>query len=180
MTTIVFVAPKSAWRRALATETRAAADAGHRVRLVAEEGPAWEETPLDPRVEVVWTGATAVRAPESAAVALLLNRLPLGVLRRAGRGPLRGPAARAAARWRRAVLAPLTRRRWPQTKALREAHRLAAVTAALADGDFDWIVLHEPQAVELGVHWLPALLEARPDLVTTFSFEPRAEAPSGR
>jgi hypothetical protein len=173
--TVVFVAPKSVWRQALATETRAALDAGHRVRLLAEEGPDWDETPLDERVEVQWSGATAVVAPEPALVAIMLNRIPLGVLRRVGRGPLRRPAEAAAAWWRRTVLAPSTRRRKARTRALRDAHRRAFLAAALADGDFDWIVLHEPQAVELGVDWLPALLDARPGLVTTFSFEPRTE-----
>ncbi|GAA1682965.1 hypothetical protein GCM10009830_32700 [Glycomyces endophyticus] len=173
---VLFVAPRSAWRQALATETRAACDAGHRVRVVAEEHPDWDLAPLDPRVEVRWTGATAVSAPEPAFVALSLRRVPLAVLRRLGRGPLRGPAQRASGWWRRTVLGPLKRRRWPETQALREAHRRAAVAAAVAEGGFDWLVLHEPQAVELGADWLPAILDARPGLVTTFSFEPRAEA----
>ncbi|RRR97683.1 hypothetical protein [Glycomyces terrestris] len=170
--TVLFVAPKSAWRRALAAETRAAADAGHRVRLLAEEHPDWELTPLDERVEVAWTGASEIRAPEPTFVAIVLRRIPLAILRRLGRGPLRG----LPSWWRRTVLGPITRRRWPQTQALREAHRRAAVEAVLAEGDFDWLVLHEPQAVELSAAALPALLEARPDLVTTFSFETRAEA----
>ncbi|PRY58905.1 hypothetical protein [Glycomyces artemisiae] len=173
---IVFVAPKSAWRQALAAESRAAADAGHAVRVVAEENPDWDLTPLDERVEVRWTGATKVSAPEPAFIAVFLRKIPLGVLRAVGRGPLHGPADRLSRWWRRTVLGPLKRRRWPETKRLREAHRRDAVAAAVAAGDFDWLVLHEPQAVELGVHWLPRLLDERPELVTTFSFEPRAEA----
>jgi hypothetical protein len=169
---VLFVAPRSAWRQALASETRAAADAGHRVLLLAEEDPDWELTPLDERVEVTWTGASEVRAPEPAFVAVFLRRIPLAVLRRVDRGPLSG----ASGWWRRTVLGPITRRRWPATQALREVRRREAVEAALEAGGFDWLVLHEPQAVELSTGALPALLDARPDLVTTFSFETRAEA----
>ncbi|MEU5874837.1 hypothetical protein AB0A73_25155 [Glycomyces sp. NPDC047369] len=177
---IVFVAPKSAWRQALAAESCAAADAGHAVRVVAEEGPDWDLTPLDPRVEVRWTGATAVSAPEPAFTAVFLRRIPLGALRVLGRGPLRGPADGLSRWWRRTVLGPLKKRRWPETKRLREAHRRDAVAAAVGEWEFDWLVLHEPQAVELGADWLPRLLDERPELVTTFSFEPRAEAARAR
>ncbi|MFC3492410.1 hypothetical protein [Glycomyces rhizosphaerae] len=168
---IVFVAPKSAWRDALAAETRAAADAGHRVRVVAED---WEGSGLDARVETRWIGAKAVEFPESLLVRLFLRRLPLGALRRIGRGPLRGPAERVSRAWRRTFLGPLKRRRNPRTEAMREQHRIARVRQALDDWEPDWIVLHEPLAVELGVHCLPALLDARPDLKTTFSFETRS------
>lgn len=173
---IVFVAPRSAWRQALAAETRAAAADGHQVRLIAEDGPGWEEHPLDERVEIRWIGARDVQVPEPKAIEIFLRRIPLGLLRRLGRGPLRGPADRVAGKWRRAVLGPLKRRRLPGTEALRERHRIDRVGEALAEWRPDWIVLHEPQAVELGVHWLPGLLDARADLRTTFSYEPRAEA----
>jgi len=172
---LVFVAPRSAWRQALAAETRAAADAGHRVRVIAEDHPDWESAPIDARVEVRWIGAVDLQAPESRFVRVCLRRIPLELLRRLGRGPLRGPAGSASRRWRRMVLGPLKRRRRPQTEALRAARRLARVQEALADWEPDWIVLHEPHAIELGVRCLPPLLDARPDLVTTFSFEPRAE-----
>ncbi|WP_335986364.1 hypothetical protein [Glycomyces sp. MUSA5-2] len=175
MSTIVFVAPISLWRRALATETRAAADAGHRVRLIAEEHPDWHLTPLDERVEVVWTNATSVYAKESPLAELLYVRLPLGLLRRAARGPLRRRARKAARRWRRKVVEPRARLRGPRGKALREAYRVRFLKAALADADYDWIVFHEPQAVELTAEWLPAFLEARPRIATSFSFEPQAE-----
>lgn len=168
---IVFVAPKSAWRDALAAETRAAADAGHRVRVIAE---GWDGSMLDARVEVRWIGAKAVEFPESPLVRVFLRRLPLGLLRRIGRGPLRGPAERVSRKWRRTFLGPLKRRRNPRTEIMREQHRIARVRQALDDWEPDWIVLHEPLAVELGVHYLPALLDARPDLTTTFSYETRS------
>ncbi|MEU6246330.1 hypothetical protein [Glycomyces sp. NPDC047010] len=176
----MFVAPKSAWRQALAAESRAAADAGHAVSVIAEESPEWDATPIDPRVQVRWTGSSRISAPEPKATALFLRKIPLGALRVVGRGPLRGPADGLSRWWRRTVLGPLKRRRWPETKRLREAHRRTAVAAAVAEAEFDWLVLHEPQAVELGVDWLPRLLDERPELVTTFSFEPRAEAARGR
>jgi hypothetical protein len=173
---IVFVAPKSAWRQALAAETRAAADDGHRVCVIAEENPDWESNPIDGRVEVRWTGASELSAPEPLFVNVFLRRLPLGLLRRIGRGPLRGPADRLTRAWRRRVLGRLKKRRWPLTDRMRTARRIDSVREALADWQPDWIVLHEPQAIELGVHYLPEILDARTDLVTTFSYEPRAEA----
>lgn len=168
---LVFVAPKSAWRDALAAETRAAADDGHQVRVIAED---WAGSDLDARVEVRWIGAKAVEVPESPPVRVFLRRLPLGLLRRVGRGPLRGPAERVSRAWRRTFLGPLKRRRSPRTEAMRERHRIARVRQALHDWEPDWIVLHEPLAVELGVHYLPELLDARPDLKTTFSYETRS------
>lgn len=172
---VLFVAPKSTWRRALAAETRAALDAGHTVRAVAEEHPDFDLEPLDPRVEVRWTGAGDLSAPEPRLTGLLLRRIPLGTLRRIGRGPLRGPADRLARRWRRAVLDPLQRRRRSRTETRRAECRLERIRTAVADWEPDWIVLHEPAAVELGVHWLPGLLDARPGLTTSFSFEPPPE-----
>lgn len=173
---VLFVAPKSAWRQALAAETRAAADAGHEVRVVAQEHRDFTLAPLDPRVDAHWIAVVEPGEADPLLVDLVLRRLPLGLLRLLGRGPLRGLADRAARRWRRTVLGPIERRRQPELEALREARRTEAVRAALDRWRPDWIVLHEPHAVELAVHWLPELLDARPDLVTTFSFETRADA----
>lgn len=168
---LVFVAPRSVWRKALAAETRAALDAGHTVRVVAEEHPALA---LDPRVEIRWISAAELHTPEPRLERLLLRRIPLGTLRRIGRGPLRRPAGRIARRWKRTVLDPRDKDRRRATEALRVARRIERTAAAVAAWEPDWIVLHEPQAVELAVDWLPAVLDARPDLTTTFSFEPRA------
>jgi hypothetical protein len=173
---IVFVAPRGTWWQGLATETRAAADAGHRVGVVAEHHDTAAAHPLDPRVEVRWIGAQALEAREPLAADLLLNRIPLGLLRRLGRGPLRRPADRAARRLRRRVLDPRRKRRARRTEERRVRHRIACVRAVLAERDPDWIVLHEPHAVEIAAGFLPPILDERPDLVTTFSYEPRAEA----
>jgi hypothetical protein len=168
---LVFVAPRSVWRKALAAETRAALDDGHRVRVIAEEHPGLA---LDPRIEIRWIGANELHTPEPRLQRLLLRRLPLGGLRRIGRGPLRRPAQKVARRWKRSVVDPRDKDRRRTTEALRVARRIERTAAAVGEWEPDWIVLHEPQAVELAVDWLPAVLDARPDLVTTFSYEPRA------
>jgi hypothetical protein len=171
---LLFVAPRSVWRKALDIETRLALDDGHAVRVIAEDHP---ELVLDPRVEVRYIGANELHTPEPRLQRLLLRRLPLGGLRRIGRGPLRRPAQKVARRWKRIVVDPRDKDRRRATEALRVERRIERISAAVAEYDADWIVLHEPQAVELAVDWLPAVLDARPDLTTTFSYEPRAEAP---
>jgi hypothetical protein len=171
---VLFVAPRSVWRKALDYETRLALDDGHTVRVVAEEHPGLQ---LDPRVEIRWISAGELHVPEPRLQGLLLRRLPLGGLRRIGRGPLRRPAKKVARRWKRVVVDPRDKERRRATEALRVERRIERISAAVAEYDADWIVLHEPQAVELAVDWLPAVLDGRPDLATTFSYEPRAEAP---
>lgn len=168
---LLFIAPRSVWRKALDTETRLALDDGHRVRVIVEDHP---ELVLDPRVEVEYIGAGELHTPEPRLQGLLLRRLPLGGLRRIGRGPLRRPAGKAARRWKRTVVDPRDKERRRATEALRTARRTEKTSAAVAEWAPDWIVLHEPQAVELAVDWLPAVLDARPELTTTFSYEPRA------
>lgn len=168
---LLFIAPRSVWRKALALETRLALDEGHTVRVVAEEHPGLA---LDPRVEVRWISAGELHTPEPRLQRLLLRRLPLGGLRRIGRGPLRRPAEKVARRWKRTVIDPRDKERRRATEALRVARRIERISAAVAEYDADWIVLCEPQAVELAVDWLPAVLDAKPGLTTTFSYEPRA------
>jgi hypothetical protein len=169
---LLFVAPRSVWRKALDIETRLALADGHTVRVIAEDHP---ELVLDPRVEVSCIGANELHTPEPRLERLLLRRLPLGGLRRIGRGPLRRPAQKVARRWKRTVVDPRDKERRRATEALRVARRSERTGAAVAEWNPDWIVLHEPQAVELAVDWLPAVLDARPDVTTTFSYEPRAE-----
>ncbi|HEX2143174.1 MAG TPA: hypothetical protein VHG10_01575 [Glycomyces sp.] len=169
---LLFVAPRASRKRAVAIETRRALDDGHRVVLVAEAGANREGWDLDPRVEVEWIGANAIFAPEARSTALLARKLPLGLLRRAGRGPLRGLADKAARRWRRTVVAPIDRRRQIATEAMREAHRLDRVRARLRATEPDWLVLSEPAAVELAVDFVPDLLAARPGTRTTYAYEP--------
>jgi hypothetical protein len=127
---------------------------------------------LDPRVEVEWLDANSLKAAEPRATALLARRLPLGVLRRVGRGPLRRPADQAARRWKRKVVAPLDERRKRETEAMREQHRLDRVRARVRDTEPDWVVLCESAAIELATEFVPALLEARPDTRATYAYEP--------
>ena len=92
---LLFIAPRSVWRKALDTETRLALEDGHHVRVIVEDHP---ELVLDPRVEVEYIGGGELHAPEPRLQGLLLRRFPLGGLRRIGRGPLRRPAGKVARR----------------------------------------------------------------------------------
>lgn len=173
--TIVFLAPLSRRRRAAAVETRWALDAGHHVVLIAEGTPEWEAERLDDRVETVWLAANDLRAERSALVWFLVKRLPLGVLRRLGRGPLRPLAERVDYQWRRHAVRRLERRFKDRTAALRHAHRMERIPAILASIDPDRLVLQEPHALELAVEFLPDLLRDRPDLAVGYDFTPEQE-----
>ena len=170
---VLFLSPSASRKRAVATETRRALEDGHRVVLIAEAGigkQGWED--LDPRVEVDWLDANALSAAESRSTAILARRLPLGLLRRVGRGPLRRPADKAARRWKRRVVQPLDRKRSAATAALREAHQLERIRARIAKDAPDWLVVCEPKALELGVEFIPGLLDERPGTITTYAYEP--------
>ncbi|MCD0443723.1 hypothetical protein LO763_08825 [Glycomyces sp. A-F 0318] len=169
---VLFIAPRAKRKRAVAVETRRALADGHRVLLVAEAGTKRDGWDLDPRVEVAWLRANAIVVPERRSTALLTRRLPLGVLRRLGRGPLRGPAAKAARLWKRIVVNPLKRRRKRATEALREPYRLDRVRDALRSSAPDWLVLCEPSALELAVDFVPDFLAERPRTRTTYAYEP--------
>jgi hypothetical protein len=172
---IVFVAPLAARTRALAVETRRAADSGHRVLLISEQGSAWDGAALDERVATRWIGASGLTARESALVAFAGRKAPLGVLRRIGRGPLRGPAKRAARKWRREVVKDLDKRLKRRTGELRESLRIEQVRTGIREWDADWVVLHEPHALKVSTGFLPGMLDARPQLKTTFFFDEPAE-----
>jgi hypothetical protein len=178
--TIVFLAPLSRRRRAAAVETRWALDAGHRVVLIAEGTPEWDAERLDDRVETVWLAANDLRAAKSAPVWFLVKRLPLGILRRLGRGPLRPLAEKVAYRWRRHAVRPLERRFKDRTAVLRHAHRMERIPAVLAATAPDRLVLHEPHALELAAEFLPGLLRDRPGLVVGYDFTPDQEAAGAR
>ncbi|GAA2127957.1 hypothetical protein [Glycomyces algeriensis] len=170
---LLFLAPAASRKRAVAVETRRAVEDGHRVVLIAEAGirrQGWED--LDPRVEVDWLDANTLSATESPALAVLARRLPLGLLRRLGRGPLRRPADKVARRWERWVVQPLDRRLRAGTTALREARQLERIRARLEYETPDWLVVCEPKALELGIEFLPALLAERPGTITTYAYEP--------
>lgn len=169
---LLFIAPLASRKRAVAVETRRALDDGHRVVLVAEAGVNREGWQLDPRVEVEWLNANALEAPERRSTSVFARRLPLGLLRRIGRGPLRRPADKAARRWKRTVVAPLDERRKRRTEALRDIHRLEWFQARLRATRPDWLVLCEPAAIELATEFVPELIAARPDLRTTYAYEP--------
>lgn len=170
---LLFLAPAASRKRAVAAETRRAVEDGHRVVLIAEAGvgrQGWED--LDPRVEVEWLDANGLTATEPRSTAILARRLPLGLLRRVGRGPLRRPADKAARRWKRHVIRPLDRKRGTATAAMREAYQLERIRARLAKDAPDWLVVCEPKALELGVAFVPGLLAERPGTITTYAYEP--------
>jgi hypothetical protein len=168
---LLFLAPLSSRKRAVAVETRRAVEDGHTVVLIAEAGvnrEGWDD--LDPRVDVEWLSANDLNAPEARSAPLL--RLPLGLLRIVGRGPLRGLAEKVARRWKKHVTNPIDKRRKSETDAMREAHRLDRVRARLAAAEPDWLVLSESAAIELATEFVPDLLAARPDLRATYAYEP--------
>jgi hypothetical protein len=170
---LLFLAPSSARKRAVAAETRRAVEDGHRVVLIAEAGvdkQGWED--LDPRVEVEWLEANSLTAAEPRPTELFAPRLPLGLLRRFGRGPLRRPADKAARRWKRTVVRRLDRRRNLATGAMREAYRLERIRERLRQDAPDWLVVCEPKALELGVEFMPGLFDERPETITTYAYEP--------
>lgn len=170
---LLFLAPAASRKRAVAAETRRAVEDGHRVVLIAEAGidkQGWED--LDPRVEVDWLEANALSATEPRPTAILARRLPLGLLRRIGRGPLRRPADKVARRWKRRVVQPLDRKRNTATTAMREAYQLERIRARLQEDTPDWLVVCEPKALELGVEFVPGLLDERPGTITTYAYEP--------
>jgi hypothetical protein len=169
---IVFIAPLAARTRAIEVETRRAVEDGHRVLLVAEGGPRWLDRALDARVETAWLEALPLSAEESRLTGLAARRLPLGLLRRIGRGPLRAPARRVSRAWKRRVVDRLDTRMQRETGLMRESHRLKRIRAALSRVEPDWLVLHEPSAVELGIDFVPGLLEARPQMLTSYAYEP--------
>lgn len=169
---LLFLAPQASRKRAVAAETRRALDDGHTVVLIAEAGVGRDGWGLDPRVDVEWLQANTIEAPEPRATTLFARKLPLGLLRRLGRGPLRTPADKAARRWKRQVTTPLDTDRKRRTDALREQHRLERVRARLKAAQPDWLVLSESAAIELAAEFVPALLDARPDTRTTFAYEP--------
>ncbi|WP_205328269.1 hypothetical protein [Glycomyces sp. YM15] len=169
---LLFLAPQAARKRAVAVETRRALDDGHRVVLIAEAGVNREGWDLDPRVDVEWLQANAIDAGEPRATAIFARRLPLGLLRRVGRGPLRGPADKAARRWKRKVTGPLDANRRRATEAMRERHRLERVHARVQAVQPDWLVLCESSAIELAAEFVPELLDAHPETRTTFAYEP--------
>lgn len=169
---LLFLAPLASRKRAVAVETRRALDDGHTVVLIAEAGVNREGWDLDPRVDVEWLNANALNAAETRSTALLARKIPLGLLRRVGRGPLRRPADKVARRWKRTVTTPLDQRRKHETEAMREAHRLDRVRARLRATEPDWLVLCESAAIELATEFVPDLLAARPDLRATYAYEP--------
>ncbi|MFC3492417.1 hypothetical protein [Glycomyces rhizosphaerae] len=177
---LLFLAPAAGRKRAVAVETRRALDDGHTVVLIAEAGVNREGWDLDPRVDVEWLDANTLNATEARSTALLARRLPLGLLRRVGRGPLRRPADKAARQWKRTVTGLLDQRRRRETEAMREAHRLDRVRARLAAAEPDWVVLCESAAIELATEFVPDLLAARPDLRATYAYEPREGADGDR
>ncbi|MDN3240407.1 hypothetical protein [Glycomyces tritici] len=170
---LLFLAPQASRKRAVAVETRRALADGHHVVLIAEAGIGREGWDLDPRVDVEWLEANTIDAAESRSTAFFARKVPLGLLRRLGRGPLRGPAEKAARRWRRRVVQPLDVGRKRETEAMRERHRLDRVHARLRAVRPDWLVLCESAAVELAAEFVPDLLDAHPQTRTTFSYEPR-------
>lgn len=175
---ILYVAPVFKRYNAMQTETRQAAEDGHEVHLVADHRAHRGRNPLDERVRVHWLRPEEVRAPESALVDLALRRAPRGVLRRLARGPLVRPAGKALRLWNRRVVRPLDRGRKRRTRALREAYPRDFVMELVASERIDWLVLGEPDAVDLLADDLAGLLARRPDLRTTHYYE--GEVPAVR
>jgi hypothetical protein len=168
---VLFVAPSGARAKALATETRRAAEAGHRVLVVAESEAKLTGHDLDGRVQTHWIGSSALKYREPLGTQFFARRLPFALLNRVGRGPLRAPARKAAKRWRTEVVDGLDQRRKQRTGELRRARRDAVVREQVRDWAPDWVVLHEPLAVEAVAAFLPSLVEERPSLRTTYAFE---------
>ncbi|MEU6858679.1 hypothetical protein AB0B28_07390 [Glycomyces sp. NPDC046736] len=168
---LLYLAPLASRPGAAAAETRLAAEDGHRVLLLAEGGPKWEGRDLDPRIETVWLDTFSMNAAEPLLISLCRRRIPLGVLRRLGR-----PAEPLARRWRRSVVKPLDRDLSRRTAAMREAHRLARIGDTVREFAPDLLVLGEGAAIELGVHFVPELLDHRPETVTAYAYERGAAA----
>lgn len=168
---ILYAVPVAKRYRAMEYETRLAADHGHEVHLVADFRPYWKTHEIDPRVTVHWLRPQHLRSRESAAVTWLLCRLPRGVLRRLRRGPLKRPAGKALVEWNRRVADRIEKRRKRRTATLRQRYRHDSVMAALDEHRIDWLILGEPGAVDLLADDLPALLDRRPGLRTTYSYE---------
>jgi hypothetical protein len=168
--TIVFLAPLAQRRRAAAVETGLAAAAGHRVVLITEQVPEWADEPIDERVEIVWLRALDLRAKDPRWRRLLVQRLPIGLVRLVGRGPLRPLGDKAARKWRRVAVDPFERRLRRRDKDRADAYRRERVPAALAAAGPDRLILLEPPAIELAAELLPGLLQSRPDLRVAFAY----------
>jgi hypothetical protein len=173
--TVVFLAPLAQRRRAAAVETRRAVEAGHRVVLIAEQVPDWADDPIDERVETVWLHALDLRRRDSRTASFFAERLPLGLVRLFGRGPLRPLGDKVARKWRRIAVDPLDRRRRRRDKERSDAYRRGIVPEAVAEAGPDRLILLEPPAIELAAELLPHLLQTRPDLQVAFAF---AEEPA--
>lgn len=172
---LLYVAPVAKRFRAIEDETRRAADDGHEVHLVAAYRDHWDDHPLDPRVTAHWLHPRS-RATESALVTLLAHRLPRGLLGRLRRGPLARPASAALHAWNRRVAAPIERRRKRRTAERRFEHRSSVISALIEQHRYDWLVLSEPGALDALAERLPGLLERRPELRTTYTYEAFTEA----
>jgi len=168
---ILYVAPVFKRYNAMRTETHLAVEDGHEVHLVADHRAHQGRGPIDERVRVHWMRPGEVRAPESGLVNLALRRAPRGVLRRLARGPFTQPANRVLRWWNRTVVRPLERGRKRRARAMREAYPRGFVMGLIEAERIDWLVLGEPDAVDLLADDLAGLLARRPDLRTTHYYE---------
>ncbi|GAB3229761.1 hypothetical protein GCM10027447_23360 [Glycomyces halotolerans] len=168
---ILYAAPVAKRYRAMEHETRLAADHGHEVHLVADHRLYWERHEVDPRVRAHLLRVGDVRARESALVTWLLCRMPRGVLRRLRRGPLTRVAGGVLRLWNRKVANPIEKRRKRRTHRMRQGLRRDAIMDLLETHRFDWLVIGGPGVIDVLADDLPALLERRPELRTTYSYE---------
>ncbi|GGK12341.1 hypothetical protein GCM10010124_01070 [Pilimelia terevasa] len=134
---------------ALAEGLAVLAGGGTATVLVHETGP-WTAALAEAGLTVRSRAELARRHWPQRLARFVLWRVPAGLARAAGRGPLRAPAERAAARYRSRVAGPVQRRLVDRVH--RRLWRDAAVdvvAAHLAREDYDAVVPADPHAVLL-------------------------------
>lgn len=168
---IAFLALSTKSQRGVEAHAATASADGHRVVVYVHGVTRWERAVFPAGTEVVHIASGFEPAREGRLTRLLVRRVPLGVLRRLGRGPLRPPCERLSGAWRYHVVRRIDRRR-----KRRNAHRRRdAIDRALlrefASRTPDRLVLVDGGSVAVAARILPRTPPAMREVAIMYGYE---------
>ncbi|HEU5128870.1 MAG TPA: hypothetical protein VFU12_12850 [Glycomyces sp.] len=168
---IAFLALSTKAQRRIEVHAAAAAADGHDTEVYVHGLARWAEAVFPAEVRVTHIAADFKPRGERRLARLFVRRLPLGLLRRLGRGPLRAPCKRLAGAWKFHVIKKLDARRKRDNARARRETIDAELTRVLAERAPDRLILVDGGSTAVAARILPQCPPGVRDVAIMYGYE---------
>lgn len=168
---IAFLALSTKAQRRIEVHAAAAAADGHDTEVYVHGVARWAEAVFPAEVRLTHIAADFKPRGEKRLARLFVRRLPLGLLRRLGRGPLRRPCKRLAGAWKFHVVKKIDARRKRDNARARRETIDGELARVLAERAPDRLVLVDGGSTAVAARLLPQCPPGVRDVEIMYGYE---------